>query len=100
MTTHFELLRHACGLSQREAAELLGVRLDTVKNWSIGRRNPPEAVLTDLAALAMRAESEARKATGAVLVAETDGQAQEWGWPCLGAQHAFAGRAIARKLSK
>lgn len=76
---------------------MLGVRLDTVKNWSIGRRNPPEAVLHDLAELAARIETEAKK-DKAITVALDDEQALAMGWPCLGAQHAYAGRVIARKL--
>ena len=76
---------------------MLGVRLDTVKNWSIGRRNPPEAVLHDLAALAARIDGEA-KAAKTLAVAADDTQARDMGWPCVGAQHAYAGRVIARKL--
>lgn len=101
MTTHFDLLRQVCGLSQREAAELLGVRLDTVKNWSIGRRNPSDAVLKELATLAMRIETEASLAKWKEFaeVALSDEQAKAFGWPCVGAQHSFAGRVIARKLT-
>lgn len=40
-----------CGLSQREAAEFLGVSLDTVKSWCAGRANPPLGVWTMLASL-------------------------------------------------
>ena len=76
---------------------MLGVRLDTVKNWSIGRRNPPEAVLHDLAALAAKIELESKQAK-ALTVAVDDEQAKTMGWPCVGAQHAYAGRVIARKL--
>ena len=102
MTTPFDLLRATCGLSQREAADMLGVRLDTVKNWSIGRRNPPEAVLADLAALAMRVDQEAKAVKGSADVgaAGTDQEAQSMGWPCVGAQHAFAGRVIARRINQ
>lgn len=41
----------ACGLSQAGAAELFGVRLDTVKSWSSGRNRPPEGVWRRLADL-------------------------------------------------
>lgn len=49
------------GLSQREAAELFDVRLDTVKSWSVGRNRPPQGVwedLRDLYALQVRAVEE------------------------------------------
>ena len=39
--------RAAAGLSQAQAAELLAVTPQTVKNWEAGRREPPtEPVLT------------------------------------------------------
>lgn len=41
----------ACGLSHREAADYLGVSLDSVKSWSIGRVNPPMRVWVLLASL-------------------------------------------------
>ena len=43
----FKQARHAAGLSQSQAAELLGVTPQTVKNWEAGRREPPkQPVLT------------------------------------------------------
>lgn len=56
VTTLFSLLVQACGLSHREAAEILKVRPDTVKSWSAGRNRAPDGVLADLAALASRIE--------------------------------------------
>lgn len=38
-----------CGLTQVAAAEVLGVSIQTVKNWSSDRRAPPEGVWVDLA---------------------------------------------------
>lgn len=39
--------RANAGLSQAQAAELLGITPQTVKNWEAGRREPPtEPVLT------------------------------------------------------
>ena len=39
--------RHAAGLSQSQLAEKLGVSVQTIKNWEVGRREPPaEPVLT------------------------------------------------------
>ncbi len=40
-----------CGLSQQGAADFFDVRLDTVKSWSSGRRQPPAGVWKMLAAL-------------------------------------------------
>lgn len=39
------------GLSQVEAADFLGVRLDTVKSWSSGRRKAPIGAFRELSAL-------------------------------------------------
>lgn len=36
------------GLSQAEAAQLHSARLDSVKSWSQGRRNPPDGAWADL----------------------------------------------------
>src|SRR6202040_2016071 len=49
--TPFAVLAERCGLSQREAAEFLKVRLDTVKSWSAGRNAAKPAVLAELRAL-------------------------------------------------
>ncbi len=50
MTT-FKRAIQACGLSQSEAAELLGVSLPTIKAWSRGRNPVPSGVWTMLADL-------------------------------------------------
>lgn len=39
--TMFKSALALCGLSQAQAAEFFGVRLDTVKSWTSGRKNPP-----------------------------------------------------------
>lgn len=39
------------GLSQAEAADYLGVSLDTLKPWCKGRRTPPPGTWTELRAL-------------------------------------------------
>ena len=49
-----------CGLSQREAAAFLDVRLDTLKSWSSGRGPTPEGVMRELAALQGRIVKAAR----------------------------------------
>ena len=37
--------RATAGLTQRQAAERIGVPLRTLEQWEIGRRNPPDYVL-------------------------------------------------------
>src|SRR5271154_5899212 len=49
--TPFAVLAERCGLSQREAAEFLKVRLDTIKSWCAGRNVAKPAVLAELRAL-------------------------------------------------
>lgn len=111
MTTLFALLCGRCGLSHREAAELLKVRLDTVKSWSSGRNRAGEGVIAELRALHAvieRAAAEmiatieaARAGHGAADVIELgmaadDHEAQGLGWPCVGAQAACLGIVAAR----
>jgi len=50
-TTPFAVLVERCGLSQREAAEFLKVRIDTVKSWSAGRNVAKPEVLAELRGL-------------------------------------------------
>lgn len=51
MTTIASILARL-GLSQSDAAAALGVRLDTVKSWSSGRRRVPPRIWPEIAALA------------------------------------------------
>ena len=62
MTTFASVIR-LCGLSQREAADFLGVRLDTVTAWSSGRRPVPPGVWDMLADLWRRIEDAADNAS-------------------------------------
>ncbi len=115
MITIFALLCQACGLSHREAAEALRVRLDTVKSWSAGRNRAPEPVLAELAALAAGIETAAaevlariedlevqaraagiEKTESELGVAIDDAEAQALGWPCVGAQRACIALVVAR----
>ena len=53
MTTVYNLLREACGVSQAEAAEFVHkTRLDSVKSWCSDRRTAPQGVINDLQKLA------------------------------------------------
>lgn len=62
MTTFASALR-LCGLSQSEAADFFGVRLDTVKSWSAGRNPIPNGVWQMLADLWRRIEDAADEAS-------------------------------------
>lgn len=107
MTTPASLLIDRCGLSHREAAAFLGVRLDTVNSWSSGRNPTPAGVIDELRGLYARIEDAAartlalRAERGDVDAAELgiagdDAEAQVLGWPCVGAQVAMAGIVAAR----
>ncbi len=53
MTSVYNLLREACGISQAEAAEFVHeTRLDSVKSWCSDRRAAPQGVINDLQKLA------------------------------------------------
>ena len=111
MTTLFDLLAHACGLSQREATDFLRVRLDPIKSWTSGRRQAPQEALAELAALAAHIDTAAIEAVAQIDamaaqhgappeidlgVASDDAEAQSIGWPCVGAQCASLGLVVAR----
>jgi len=114
VTTAFGMLAQLCGLTQREAAELLGVRPDTVKAWWRGRRRAPRAVLEQLAQLAEtidRAAAEAGAETDRLIeegpgapdllelgVARDDAEARTLGWPCVGAHEAVLARVAAAAI--
>ena len=57
-TTAFQFnnLMELCGLSNRGAAHLLGVRYDTIKNWKYGKCKVPAGVMRDLRAYANAAD--------------------------------------------
>lgn len=58
MTT-FKSAIAICGLSQQQAADFLGVSLQTVKHWSSGRNNVPGGVWEMLSDLYVRIEQAA-----------------------------------------
>lgn len=108
MTTLAGLLIDRCGLSQREAAEVLGVSINTVKSWMAGRANPRPGVIAELRALYARIERAAAEALAVIAdapadtvvelgYAADDHEAQGLGWPCCcGAQRAMLGIVAAR----
>lgn len=110
MTTAFGILVALAGLSHREAAEFLGVRLDTVKSWSSGRNKCPAGAIRELRTLILRQQHAAAEvlaqierlasAQGASDVIELgepidDAEAQSLGWPCVGAWRAMTARVVA-----
>lgn len=64
-----------CGLSQKEAAEFLDVRLDTIKSWSVGRGNPPLGVWLLLASLLEQIQDAADNASGVMALEGIDPRA-------------------------
>lgn len=107
MTSVYNLLREACGISQVEAAEHVhGTRLDTVKSWSSDRRTAPSWAINHLQSLHRRIHAagvnfaEALKSQSgtqdvfAIKVATTDDEARWNGFPSLGAQNLALAIAI------
>lgn len=106
MTTPLALLLDRCGLSHREAADFLDVRVDTIRSWSIGRNRTPAGVIDELRALYAQIEQAAGQALKVIEeqapddvelgIAADDSEAQGLGWPCVGAQAAMLGLVVAR----
>ena len=61
MTT-FKSALHVCGLSQQQAADFLGVSIQSIKHWSSGRTQPPGGVWEMLADLFERVQDAADNA--------------------------------------
>ena len=53
---HFAELQHRTGTSNHGLARLLGVRVDTIKNWRYGKCRVPDRVMTQLISYALQAE--------------------------------------------
>lgn len=105
--TPFALLCQACGLSQREAADLLDISHSSVDKMSRGIRSVPEGVLDELRALhavIRRASEEAFKVLSSapteveieIGYPADDHEARALGFPCVGAWRAMCAGAIAR----
>lgn len=102
------LLIRLSGLSHKEAADCLNVRLDTVASW-FRKTNPNLAkpgVLNELRELIAKQERAASETVVQVTKEDLtkiklgypadDYEAQSLGWPCVGAWAAMAGRVIAQ----
>ena len=113
--TPFAVLAERCGLSQREAAEFLKVRIDTIKSWCAGRNVAKPAVLAELRELYAKIQAAADKLAqdnerlleqqrernirqrGIVFgLAETDDVARAYGFPSQGPYMAAIGLAVLR----
>jgi plasmid maintenance system antidote protein VapI len=113
--TPFAVLAERCGLSQREAAEFLKVRIDTVKSWCAGRNVTKPTVLAELRELYAKIQAAAdklaqdnerlleqqrgRKIQQRAIVfglAETDDVARAYGFPSQGPYMAAIGLALLR----
>ena len=110
MTTPFALLLQLSGLSHREAADFLAVRLDTVKSWSSGRNQCPDGAIADMRRLMAQQDRTAAEALAQIAQLKTDhgspnvvelgepvddDDAQSIGWPCVGAWRGMAAHVVA-----
>jgi len=112
-TTPFAALTERCGLSQREAAEFLKVRIDTIKSWSAGRNAAKPEVLAELRGLYANIQAAAEKLAPHIAglleqqykrsiqpraivfgMAETDDVARAFGFPSQGPYMAAIGLAL------
>lgn len=101
----FSTLRAATGLSLFETATYLNVSQKNVERWVDGVREPPEGVINEMSELvALQTKAVERQLsfmkTNVVKQAEIgyptdDYEAQEMGWPCVGAVKVVLGRIIA-----
>lgn len=108
--TPFASLQSLCGLANREAADFLEVTEDTVNSWRAGRRNAPEGALKELLDLwtaidnaaaeaaeemmGLFADQDARPGLIEIGYPTDDHEAQQLGFPCVGAWRQMAGRLI------
>jgi hypothetical protein len=107
MTTPFALLLARCGLSQREAAGYLNLSPSNIDKMARGARATPAGVIAELQALYRKISVAAENAVAAIMettpagaqvelgYAADDYEAQQLGWPCVGAQLASFGITIA-----
>jgi hypothetical protein len=105
--TAFALLCDRCGLSHREAADFLRVRIDTVKSWSAGRNPTPAGALEELRGLWWQIQAAAAEDVAIIErqpqppveielgLASDDHEARALGWPCVGAHAAVLGTVVA-----
>lgn len=103
--TAFYCLMTACGLSNQEAADFLGVSLGSIEGWKSGRRNAPDGVFSEMRTLWRSMMSAAQMAAETIEqsgveeteigLASDDHEAEHLGLPCVGAHRALLGMIIA-----
>lgn len=113
--TPIALIIQACGLSHREAAEFLDVRIDTVKSWSAGRNPTPEGAIDSLRDLHKKIERAAAEQIALIedlalkhgspdivdlALSSDDTGARRRGWPCVGAQAAAYAIVVSRSTGQ
>jgi hypothetical protein len=107
MANVYNLLREVCGISQAEAAEFHGTRLDSVKSWCGDRRTAPQGVVNDLQKLAREIQTAGIEyatlikdiTKGDVYVIglpHDERDARSCGFPSIGAQMRAVAIAISR----
>ena len=108
MLSTYSILLKASGLSQREAAVLHDVRLDTIKKWCQATGNrAPRALVQELAALIVKQGNAADEAVAACSdvatvelgLASDDYDAQQLGWPTATAHAATIATVAARLIA-
>lgn len=112
--TPFKLICNDCGLSLPETATFLRVRESRAKEWWMGRRGCPEGVIGELLDLSERQDKAAAEAVKVIRqsilqngvpeiielgMASDDYEAQQLGWPTVGA-HGAVMRRVIRLLSR
>lgn len=110
MTSVYDMLRRACGLSQKTAADFHDARPDTVISWCSDRRPAPQGVIDELRdlyaeiqasgkALANQVSNDIQTDTGGsfylIGMPADDDEAVACGFPSLSAAEAATAIAIA-----
>lgn len=107
MTTEIALLANRCGLSNREAAAFLDVRLDTFNSWSSGRNPAKPGPTQELRHLYQTIDRAARQAIATIAekapagsdielgYCADDYEAQRLGFPFASVHRAMLGIVVA-----
>lgn len=109
MTTIYNVLIHASGLTQREAAELHNVMQTSVAAWVRGAVKVPPQRIDELRGLLIRQRDEAERLAANAMAYllegkklahapgfESDAEARREGWPCKAAHDKAVGMALAQ----
>jgi len=110
MTTTYDLIRHHCGLSHREAADFHDVSDSSVASWCSGRRTAPPGAIIELRDLYRSIERAAVELADSlnkrgehqaeICLSSDDDEAKSIGFPCVGAHAATIGLAATKTYVK